>query len=183
MAFDFKSIDFKKFDWHALKKITSPQGANDLNRFLEKMPGTVGQTPLVAVGIAWAVAGAIGLFTTIQVKSLTTLRQSLKETKALQPVVPKIKDVPISPGDLKTFVDTLSSLYPDLVVKQQGAEISISAKTTANFAEFREAIGHVQNGGSGWRVNIDKLCVGRECAHDQLDVLLKISKVSVDKPQ
>ncbi|MBU0859598.1 MAG: hypothetical protein KJ667_06650, partial [Alphaproteobacteria bacterium] len=65
----------------------------------------------------------------------------------------------------------------------QGAGVFITSTTTGNFGEFREAIGHVQNGGSGWRVTVDRLCVGRECDRDKLAALLKISTVSVDKPQ
>ena len=63
-----------------------------------------------------------------------------------------------------------------------GSAVSITSKATAGYAEFREAVGHVQNGGQGWRVNVDKLCVGRECKSFPLAALLKINKVSVEMP-
>ncbi len=171
-----------KFDWRVLQRYLSPQATEDLNRFLEQLPQRVGQTVLIAAGIAWASAGAIGLFTTIQAKELTTMRMELKNAKALQPIVPKIKDVAVDQNEVKSFSESLTRIYPGLSVKQQGAAIFITASTTANFGQFREAIGHVQNGGSGWRVSVDKLCVGRECKQSQLAALLKINKVSVDKP-
>jgi hypothetical protein len=41
----------------------------------------------------------------------------------------------------------------------------------------------MQNGGSGWRVSLDKMCVGRECGDkDKLGVSLKVNKVSVENP-
>lgn len=177
-------MDFQSINWNAaLKKLTSAQSGHDLNVFLERMPHTAGHTILIAAGIAWASAAAIGLFTTVQIQGMTELRASLKEAEALRPIVPTIKDVPVSPAEVTAFVNDLTKIYPDLVIKSQGGSIQLAAKTTANFGQFREAVGHVQNGGSGWRVAVDRLCVGRECTTDKLAVLLKINRVSVDKPQ
>ncbi len=176
-------LNFKAIDWRSLQKYVSPQASQDLNTFLEKLPQTAGNTVLVAAGIAWAAAAAIGLFTTVQMQTLTEMKAKLKETQALQPVVPVIKDVPVDPKLIETFAKEMALLYPGLVIKSQGPSITITANTTSSFAQFREAVGHVQNGGQGWRVSVEKLCVGRECDKDKLSVLLKINKVSVDKPQ
>jgi hypothetical protein len=159
-----------------------PQAANDLNAFLEKMPVMVGQQVLVAGGIAWLAAGALGLYTFIETGKMIALRADLKNTQALKPMVPKIKDIPVSPKEVTDFSKELSDIYRGLSVKSQGSSIYITAADTSHFAEFREAIGHVQNGGLGWRVSVDRLCVGRECDKDKLAALLKINKVSVDKP-
>lgn len=177
-------MDFKSINWNALfKKLTSSQSSKDLNEFLEKMPHTAGHTVLIAAGIAWAAAAAIGLFTTVQIQGLTQQRADLKAAEALKPIVPTIRDVPVNQADVKLFADDLTKIYPDLVIKNAGASIQVAARTTANFGQFREAVSHVQNGGSGWRVSVDRLCVGRECSGDKLAVLLKINKVDVDKPQ
>ncbi len=177
-------MSFKSVNWNAvLKNLTSPKASQDLNVFLERMPQTAGHTILIAAGIAWAAAAAIGLFTTVQIQNMTELRSQLMEAEALRPIVPTIRDVPINPEDVKVFTEDLTRIYPDLVIRNSGGSLQVVAKSTANFAQFREAVGHVQNGGSGWRVSVDRLCVGRECANDKLAVLLKINKVSVDKPQ
>jgi hypothetical protein len=182
---DFNPLiaSFKSIKWRSLQRYASPQSFDDLNRFLEKLPRNTGNSPLLAAGTAWLVAACIGLFTYIQIKDLTGMRAKLAETKALQPVVPKIKDKPGDAQDIKNFAATLAQTYPGLSIKPSGAAIQITAKTTASFAQFREAVGHVQNGGSGWRVSVDRLCVGRECKLDQLGAVLKITKVSIDKPQ
>lgn len=159
-----------------------PQAANDLNAFLEKLPFMVGQQVLVAGGIAWAAAAALGLYTFLETKKMVDLRAELKNTEALRPMVPKITDIPVSPAEIEKFTKDLSDIYRGLSIKSQGSSIYIAASDTSHFAEFREAIGHVQNGGSGWRVSVDRLCVGRECDKDKLAALLKINKVSVDKP-
>lgn len=176
-------MDFKSFDWRALQKYLSPTAANDLNAFLEKLPQTAGQTALVAAGIAWMAAGALGLYTFIQVKAMTELRAQLKETRALKPLVPNLRDVPVPQAEVANFHKSLASTYPNLDIKQQGPNIQIMAKSTSQFGSWRESIGHVQNGGSGWRVSVDSMCVGRECSGNELGVLLKINKVSVDNPK
>lgn len=176
-------MDLKSFDWRSLKRFASPQAAGDLNVFLESLPQNAGQTALAAAGIAWACGAAIGLFATVQSQKMTEMREQLRDVSALRPAVPKIQDVPVDQASLKNFSDTLSATYPGLTIRQQGAAIFITSSNTANFGQFREAIGHVQNGGQGWRVNVEKLCVGRECSQsDKLAALLRINKVTVEKP-
>ncbi len=175
-------IDFKNFDWTALQKLANPQAADDLNAFLEKMPKIVGQQVLIAAGIAWAAAGAFGLYTTVQVQNMTTMRAELQEARAVQPPVPKIQDVPVNRNEVESFVEGAREIYRGLDIKANGSAVVITASATGSYAEFREAIGHVQNGGVGWRVNIDRLCVGRECKGAPLGATLKINKVSVINP-
>jgi len=175
-------LDFKSFDWRSLQKYLSAQSANDFNIFLEKLPDLAGQSALMAAAIAWASGAAFGLFATVQAKKLTELRAQLMETKALKPSVPVIHDVPVPQADVKKFVSVLTGLYADLTIRQQGASITITSPSTAHFGEFREAVGHVQNGGNGWRVTVDKLCVGRECEREKLTATLKVNKVTVERP-
>lgn len=173
-------MDLKSFDWRSLQKYLQPQATNDLNAFLEKLPQTAGNQVLIAGGIAWAVAGALGLYTFVQTTQMVELRAKLKDMQALQPIVPKITDVPVSPKEVEVFAKELAAVYRGLTIKSTGSSVQITATDTSRFAEFREAIGHVQNGGSGWRVTVEKLCVGRECDREKLAALLKINKVSVN---
>lgn len=183
-SFDFKALEksIKSFDWRSLKKFANPQAADDLNGFLEKLPQNAGKHMLVIAGVTWAAAGAIGLYTTVQLQKLTELRAQLEEAESLKPIVPVVKDVPVNKEEVSAFVDKTAGTYTGVEIKASGSAIVVTAKTLNQFAEFREAIGHVQNGGSGWRVNVDRLCVGRECDKDPLAAALKINKVSVDKP-
>lgn len=174
-------MDLKSFDWRSLRKYADPRAAEDLNVFLENLPKNAGQTVLIAAGIAWASAAGLGLFTSIEAKSLIELRTELREAKALTPVVPKIKDDPVSKAEVEGFVAGARKVYKGLDMKVNGSTLLITSRQTSNFGEFREAIGHVQNGGNGWRVTLDKLCVGRECDKQyKLAVALKINKISVE---
>lgn len=170
----------KGFDWRVLKKLASPNASADLNAFLEKLPQNGGQTMLMIAGVCWGVALAGGLYTVVQLQNLTKLRASFQEAQALKPKVPEIKDVPVNESEVKVFVEKSKEIYPGLEIKNNGPVIEISATSTAVFGQFREAIGHIQNGGSGWRVNIQSLCVGRECGKNPLSATLSINKVSVN---
>lgn len=176
-------IDVKAFDIRKVQRYLSPQAMDDLNVFLEKLPQTAGHTVLMAAGIAWVAAAAAGLLATVQIKSLMEAKAKLAEAAALQPLVPRIEDTPVPKSDVEAFVKSMKDSYKNVDIKSNGPVIVISSKTTSAFAEFREALGHVQNGGSGWRVSIDKLCVGRECQTHQLAASLKINKVSVKEAE
>ncbi|MFN3700009.1 MAG: hypothetical protein ACK4VI_00640 [Alphaproteobacteria bacterium] len=179
------SVDFKaitSFNWHSLKKYLSPQATEDLNTFLEKLPINAGQTMLMIAGVAWASAGAVGLYVTVQLQQLTELSAKLQEAEALKPIVPQIANEAINPSEVKRFTENIKAIYKDLNISDNGSTIVITANSTANFGQWREAIGHVQNGGSGWRVNIERLCVGRECDREPLAAALSINKVEVTTP-
>ncbi len=173
-------MDFKKLDFKNVKKYLNPKSADDLNRFLENLPQNAGNAALIAAAIAWGLAAALGLYTSIQTQSLIELRAELKETEALKPIVPEIKDISVAKSEVEAFVEKAKKSYGGLNVTAKGSIITITANNTSNFTEFREALGHVQNGGANWRVTLDKLCVGRECDKTKkLVASLKINKVEV----
>ena len=169
-----------KYDWRSLKKYASPQAAEDFNVFLEKMPQNAGNTMLIIAAIAWSAAGGTGLYTAVQLQQLTELRAELQGAQAVQPRVPQITDVAIDTKEIEFFVERTKDTYKGLSIKSNGASIEVAATATSAFGQFREAVGHVQNGGSGWRVNIETLCIGRECPTSPLRAVLKINKVSVN---
>lgn len=169
-----------KFDWRALQKYTNPQAIGDFNHFLEKMPQNTNKSLLVVAAIVWTVAGAIGLYATVKMQEFATISLEREEAQALVPNVPTIQDKAVDAAQVTQFVDEIQNIYKGLEIKGNSANIVIRAKSTAQYGEFREAIGHVQNGGSGWRVNIDRLCVGKECQQYPLAAALKINQISVD---
>ncbi|MGB0719344.1 MAG: hypothetical protein ACPGRX_02665 [Bdellovibrionales bacterium] len=171
----------KGFDWRSLKKYTSAKSAEDLNVFLEKLPQNVGQTMLIMAGVAWAVAGGVGLFTAVQLQKITEIRTELQEAQAIKPIVPQIMSKPVSPNEVKGFVEQISEIYQGLQIDAKGPSVVITSKATSAFGQFREAVGHIQNGGEGWKTTVDSLCVGRECDRDPLSIVLKINTVSVGK--
>lgn len=177
---DFNKL--KNFDWRSLKKYASAQSSDDINRFLEKLPQNTNKTLLVITGIVWAVAGVLGLYTTLQMQSLTSLRAELQEMQAVKPMVPILETVDVNRQDVEMFVKRTKDIYKNLSMQAKGASITLDADNTIYFGQFREALGHVQNGGSGWRVQVQKLCVGRECGSKKLTARLSINKISVDKP-
>ncbi len=174
-------MNFKSFNWKYIQRYTSSKATGDFNRFLEKLPQNAGQTVLIAAAIAWGTAAALGLFTAIQTQKMIDLRAELKATEALKPSVPKIKTVGINKKDVEKFVTKAKESYKGLDIKANGSTIIITGQSTVNFTEFREAVGHVQNGGNGWRVSLEKLCVGRECDKQyKVAASLQVNKVSVE---
>jgi hypothetical protein len=168
-------MDFKKlqnFDWRSLQKYTSAQSTEELNRFLENLPQNAGQTMLVIAGICWAAA----------MQKMGELSNELMGAQALQPVVPMISNESIDSGQVKKFAESLKGIYKDLDIKDAGSKVTIKANTTAQFGQFREAVSHMHNGGKGWRIKMNELCVGRECKKGQLYATISINKVSVSQP-
>lgn len=159
----------------------NPNTLDNLNIFLEKLPQNTNKTLLMLLASVWVCAGVLGLFATVKVEETTQLYVDKKEASAVLPAVPRIQDKAVSARDVKAFVDELQKTYKGLEIKGSSSNIVVTAKSTSMFGQFREAIGHIQNGGLGWRVNVDKLCVGKECKPKPLTASLKINQVSVEK--
>jgi hypothetical protein len=175
-------LSSKSFDWKSLQKFLNPEAANDFSRFMDKMPVQAGKGALIAAGIAWGTVAVLGLLTVMQVKDLTELRATLQTTEALKPLVPVITQEAVPNDEIVKAAEKFKLTYPTLTVGTNGGSITISSKQTADFAQFREAIGHVVNGGRGWKVGVASLCVGRECKDSGLGAVLKIEKLKIDKP-
>lgn len=169
-------------DLKAMGKYFSPRALDDLNGFIEKLPQNAGQTILIAAAVAWGFVGALGLFTTMKAQDLNNLRAQLQDAKALKPIVPVLSEVPIDQKSIEEFSKKLNQTYKTLDSRSQGNKITITAVQTSAFNLFREAVLQVQNGGLGWKVSLDKMCVGRECKQNQLSISLKINKITIDKP-
>jgi hypothetical protein len=172
----------KGFDIRSFQKYLTPQATDDFNKFLEKIPQNAGHGVLIAAGIAWGMVAALGLFTMMQAKDLTELRASLQGEEALKPVVPVITMSAVPAEDLKRMVEGLKGIYSGLTINASGGKITVQSKDTASYAEFREALGHVVNGGASWKIGVEGFCVGRECKPNSLDASLKVEKLRVDKP-
>jgi hypothetical protein len=175
-------IDLKTINLKAINRYVSPRAFNDLNAFLEKLPSNVGQTALLAIGIAWATAAGLGLYTSIKAQDLNNLRAQLQDAQALKPIVPVINEVAVETAAVDAFVKHMTEIYKNLEIRNTGNAITMNSDRTGYYALFREAVAQVQNGGAGWKVSLDGLCVGRECKQKQLSIALKINKISIDKP-
>lgn len=168
-----------KIDWTRIKKLSDPATFDDLNRFLEKMPDNTGKTILVITGIVWLCAGAIGLYANIQMQHLIDTKVRLEDLSALKPEVPKVQTVPVSHSELKKFVEKIDPLYKNLRLTLNGSDITITSSATRHFTEFRESIGHISNGGQGWRISVKEMCAGKECESNQLHAVISVSRVNI----
>ena len=172
----------KSFDWKSLQKYLNPEAANDFSKFLDTVPTRAGKGVLIAGAIAWAAAAAIGFFTILQTKEITELKASYESSKAVKPLVPIITVEPVASGEVAKLVEQFKTTYPTMTYTANANNISIKSKQTADFGQVRESIGHIVNGGKGWKVEIETLCVGRECKDSGLGAKLKIQKLKIDKP-
>lgn len=182
LTYTRNSLPSSSFDFRSLNRFFTSQASDDLNRFLEKLPQNAGNAVLIAAGIAWTSAAAFGLFAMMQTQKLTELKGELQSTEALQPIVPTLTMVDVTKDELTTFANSLRGVYSGLQVTAGSNTLTIQSKDTSSFAQFREVLGQVANGGTGWKVSIDNFCVGRECSQNALDAKLKIQKMKIDKP-
>lgn len=176
------NLNMKAIDWRVINRYTNTQATQDFNKFLEKMPKHTGNTILIAAGVFWALAAGGGLFTSLQMQKLTEIKAKLVEAEALQPIVPTIKENPLDVNELSQFVEATRKSYEGLDIRVDNNKVMISAPSTERYGLFREFLGHLPNGGKGWKLSLDSMCVGRECKGGQLSATVKINKIVVDNP-
>ncbi|HCK32152.1 MAG: hypothetical protein CMH32_01600 [Micavibrio sp.] len=173
-----------------IKQLTGPNSTQDMMTFFEGLPSKAGKTLLVAGGVAWMVAGVAILYGSIQSDKIAQMRIDLAQTEALTPPVPTVKNINVDQGQIEYFVTRAAEEYKKtgVDIKNENGKIVISGNTGRQYGAFREAIGHIQNGGDGWRVSVEQLCVGRECAGKSkaaksfLYGQFSVSRVDIDMP-
>ncbi len=172
-----------KIDTVMLKRYLSPAAYKDLDVFLEQMPMRAGQSIVIAGIAAWLLAGLAVTYVVMQTNHIMGLRADILKAEALKPTVPVIDKVAVPNDELAAFAKKLNELYPQLTVTGGGEKLEFRAATTDKYGAFREAVGHSFNGGKGWRLSVDSLCVGRECKNNaQVFGAFKVYRLRVDKP-
>lgn len=171
------------FQLGQIQRFLSPNAYKDLDAFLEKLPSRAGHGLVIAGGIAWAVAGFAVLYAVMQANHVMGLRADILKAEALKPTVPIISRRPVEAAQVAQFTEKLNEFYPQLNLRAQGSAIDIRATRTDMYGAFREAVGHLFNGGQGWRVEVDSLCVGRECPFNTgVQGVFTINRMRVEKP-
>lgn len=174
------------FDFRKLQKYTSPQAFNDLNDFIEALPVRAGQGMLIAAGIAWAVAGAAIFYAIIHAGQVAELRSELLKAESLVPQVPKIVRESVPDAQVKEFVERVNVAYDNVKVTSSGNTIKVVSGNGRFFGAYREAVGHLFNGGNtrngeSWRIDVKSMCVGRDCKPNFLSGEFTVYKLGVDK--
>lgn len=172
-----------KFDAVTLKRYLSPHAYKDLDVFLEQLPVRAGQAVIIAGVAAWVMAGLSVTYVSMQIHKIMELRADILKAESLKPTVPIIAKIPIEGTEVEVFSKKLAELYPQITVLGAGSRLEIRAPTTDKYGAFREATGHAFNGGKGWRLGIENLCVGRECkAGGVVSGAFNVYRLRVDKP-
>lgn len=176
-------MDFKKIDWVALKRYTSPQAVKDLDRFLDAIPMTVGYNALAAASLAWVLAGAAVLFASGETSKVSKMHADLMQVQALRPPIPTIQYVPVGDSALKPLAEKISGTYKGITITTSEGMAIVSGQDTDFFPQFLAVISSLQRGGRNWKVQIDKMCVGTGCIGAKLTASLKIDAVRIGEPE
>lgn len=172
-----------KIDAVTLKRYLSPGAYKDLDVFVEQLPLRAGQGVIIAGVAAWLFAGLAITYVTMQANHIMSLRADILKAEALKPTVPIINQTPVENAEIDAFVKKMAELYPQLLFNGNGNRIEIRAQSTDKYGAFREAVGHAFNGGKGWRLKIEEMCVGRECENNLgLMGAFTVHRLRVDKP-
>lgn len=176
----------KKFDPKAINaainKYLSPQGMNDLNRFLEQMPLRAGYGVLIAGGIVWLLAGLGVVYATTIAKDVSAIRAELVKSEALKPVVAQLVRNPVPDSEISAFANKVDPLYSDVSIKAgRSGLITLTSSSGRYFGAFREAVNHAYNGGQRWRLSLQSLCVGRECKGGFLNGTFRVETLKVQR--
>lgn len=172
-----------KIDIVTLKRYLSPGAYKDLDVFVEQLPMRAGQGLIIAGVAAWLMAGLAITYVTMQANHIMQLRADILKAEALKPTVPVINRAAADGKSVDEFAKKLAELYKQLSVSARGNRIELRAATTDKYGAFREAVGHAFNGGPGWRLSVDEMCVGRECEGNQgLYGTFSVFRLQVDKP-
>lgn len=172
-----------KLDLTLIKRYASPHAYKDLDVFIEQLPMRAGHGVIIAGVVAWVLAGLAIMYVVMQANHVMSLRADILKAESLKPTVPVISKVAVEGSETQAFTTMLAEFYPQLSISGNGNRIEIRSSKTEMYGAFREAVGHIFNGGKEWRPSVEELCVGRECKNNAaLHGVFTINRLRVDKP-
>jgi hypothetical protein len=167
------------FDLNSMKRLFSTRAMKDAEELVMEMPERAGQSILIAGGIAWLIAAAGFVYVTMDAQKLAELRSEVFKTESLRPVVPTIVRQPVDKAQIDGFLAQNNDRYNNVLMEYKNNRLAVRTSSSSAFWAWREAIGHVFNGGEGWRINVHSLCVGRECKGDFLNGQFEVNTLTV----
>lgn len=174
---------FDNINMRTLQRYTNAHAIKDLDKFMDDMPTNVGYNALIAAGLAWLIAGASVVFTTIEIGKVTSLRTEMMKIETLQPSIPVLKYTPVAKTEIDNIGKKIEETYYGVKVISSGeGEATVSASDTDNWPQFMAAINTLQNGAKNWKIKFSTLCVGRDCTGSKLSAVVKIDYVRIDQP-
>lgn len=172
----------KKFnmDYKQYQRYFSSQAVKDFDHFLDNLPQNAGKMTLIAAGVIWLVAAISVLFAVTEVNKLSTITAEKISVEALTPKLPKLVERPVDSKVLTAYITDIKDGYPKLTITaQKSGEVNVGAPTTASYTEWRRFLDQLQYGADNWRVDIKKLCIGRECSGSKIQSTLVVSEVRI----
>ncbi len=172
-----------KFDTATLKRFLSPHAYKNLDVFVEQMPLRAGQAAVIA-GIASLVLACLSVtYVVMQANNIMALRADILKAEALKPTVPVINKAPVADAEVANFIKKIEELYPQINMIPVASRVEIRSSAIDKYGAFREAVGHMFNGGKGWRITVEEMCVGRECKNNTpIFGAFTVHMLRVDKP-
>lgn len=172
-----------KIDQAALKRLLSPSAYKNLDTFVEQLPLRAGHAAVIAGGACLLFAALSVTYVVMQANNIMSLRADILKAEALKPTVPVINKAPVADAEVAAFIKKIESLYSQINLVPAGARVEMRASNVDKYGAFREAVGHLFNGGKGWRVTVEEMCVGRECKNNTpVFGAFTVHTLRVDKP-
>lgn len=169
-----------QFNFQKYQKYFSSQAVKDLDRFLDTLPQNAGKLVLMAAAGIWLFASIGALFAVTEVSKLSEMKMEKTSATALTPKLPKIVERPVDNKVLVDYIEDIKNSYSRLTITtQKSGEVTVTATTTASYTEFRRFVDQLQYGADNWRVDIKRLCIGRECKGQQIQAGLIVSEVRI----
>ena len=178
-------MNFKDFNINmaTIQKYTSPQAVKDFDAFLDAVPATVGYNALIAAGVVCFMGAASVWFAAQQMQHVSKLHTELTGLKGLKPPVPVLKYVPVNSAVLKPLIGKIQETFKGIKMESGEGVVRVTAQDTDFFPQFLAAISYLQRGGQNWKINTQKLCVGRDCKSEKLYAEFKVEMVQFGPPE
>lgn len=152
-----------KFDMETLQRYLSPEGFQGLDGFMEALPQRVGQSILIAGGIAWAAAAGCLLYANLVSESTAKLRTELVKAEAMKPLVPTITETDVPATEMNTKIEQIKKTFKDIGVNATDGKVTISSEDAKMYGAWLQSIYLVMGLGEGYKVTMTDMCQGSEC--------------------
>lgn len=139
----------------------------------------------IVVSSFWVAALVAILLALYSLTLVAGAKKDIATAEVLEPSLPKMVVSPVEIGEVKTIVDRMQRLYPELTWTQAtDASLTISANEGSRFRAWLTALSYIDTISPQYRWEIRDLCVGTKCPNSMtvMKAVLIAKKITYTKP-
>ncbi|MFA4995165.1 MAG: hypothetical protein WC521_07685 [Bdellovibrionales bacterium] len=153
-------------------------------RMVSKAVNSLDRSTAIVISICWSAALVTMILAVFAVHGAVSSRREATEVMSVEPVLPVISSVPMTPRELQSIADRLQRQFPDIKFEARlGQVLAVKTDDGLKFHQWITALSYIDTMAPQFRWTLKEFCTGN-CGSGQgiMNAILSGQKMLLSPP-